>query len=362
AANAPLSASYSGFVNSETSSLISGQPLLSTLADTNSPVGIYPITIAPGTLSAANYTFSLVNGSVTVTQAVLTVAADNQSRLYGTTNPVLTATITGFVNGEDTNVVSGAAELSTSADLNSPVGQYDIVVGQGTLAAANYSFSLTNGTLTVGKALLTVAAENKSRAYGAANPALTYTVSGFVEGQDSSILSGAPALSTSADASSPVGAYDISITQGTLAADNYALSFSPGTLSVSKAPLTIIAQDQSRSYGAANPALTISYSGFVNSEDATVIDVPPTATTAASTLAAATSPVGSYPISLSAGSAHNYSITVASGTLSVSKASLVASADNQSRVYGSSNPTLTLSYSGFVNGENASVIDVPPTA
>jgi len=35
----------------------------------------------------ANYVVSLSDGTLTVTQAVLTVSADAQSRLYGTTNP-----------------------------------------------------------------------------------------------------------------------------------------------------------------------------------------------------------------------------------------------------------------------------------
>src|SRR5258708_14162035 len=105
-------------------------------------------------MSAANHNFQAADGFLMITSAVLTVSADNQSRLYGTTNPILTATITGFVNGEDTNVTSGSADLSTAADLNSPVGTYDIVLGQGTLRATNYSCSLTNGTLTLGKAPL----------------------------------------------------------------------------------------------------------------------------------------------------------------------------------------------------------------
>lgn len=47
-----------------------GVPLLSTGADTNSPVGTYVITNALGTLSSTNYTFDLVNGNLTVTNGV----------------------------------------------------------------------------------------------------------------------------------------------------------------------------------------------------------------------------------------------------------------------------------------------------
>ena len=75
---------------------------------------------------------------------------------------------------------------------------------------------------------VTVMADAKSRAYGDANPALTYQIggSGLVNGDT---LSGA--LATSATATSDVGIYGI--TQGTLAASsNYAFSFVGANLTV----------------------------------------------------------------------------------------------------------------------------------
>ena len=99
-----------------------------------------------------------------------------------------------MANGEGTNVISGQPDLSTAADITSPVGAYAIVVGLGSLSASNYSFSLTNGTLTVGKALLTVTADNQERLYGQTNPVFTVQYSGFVDGDTQSVLSGAPSL------------------------------------------------------------------------------------------------------------------------------------------------------------------------
>uniref|UniRef100_UPI001575DA47 MBG-2 domain-containing protein n=1 Tax=Granulicella sp. S190 TaxID=1747226 RepID=UPI001575DA47 len=59
-----------------------------TSADTaTSPVGSYPITAAPGTLAAKNYTFTYTNGTLTVTQASAssyTITWPNQSIVYGT--------------------------------------------------------------------------------------------------------------------------------------------------------------------------------------------------------------------------------------------------------------------------------------
>jgi hypothetical protein len=75
--------------------------------------------------------------------------------------------------------------------------------------------------------------------------------------------------------------------------------------------------------------------------------------------------VGGYPIipsnATGVGMA-NYSLTYSNGVLSVVKASLVAAATNQSRIFGQSNPVLTINYSGFVNGEATNVLDALPVA
>ena len=87
---------------------------------------------------------------------------------YGDANPTLTASFTGFKNGETlaTSGVTGSPSLSTTAVATSPVSgsPYTITAALGTLAAGNYSFTFANGQLTVGKAPLTVTADNKSRA------------------------------------------------------------------------------------------------------------------------------------------------------------------------------------------------------
>ena len=48
-----------------------------------------------------------------------------------------------------------------------------------------------------------------------------------------------------------------------LTSTNYAIAFVDGALSVGPAPLTVTADDKARSYGAANPALTARFDGFV---------------------------------------------------------------------------------------------------
>jgi uncharacterized protein (TIGR03437 family) len=87
--------------------------------------------------------------NLTVNKAMLTVTANNASSTAGSALPTFTASFTGFVNGDTAAVVSGAPSLTTTATSSSGAGTYPIVTALGTLSAANYSFTLVNGTLTI---------------------------------------------------------------------------------------------------------------------------------------------------------------------------------------------------------------------
>jgi hypothetical protein len=232
AANPAFVATLSGFVNGDTAAVVSGAASLITTATAASGVGPYPIEVMVGTLSAANYDFTpLVNGTLTVTKAALTVTADAKSVTYGQTLPPLTYVISGFLNGDTSAVVTGAPGLSTSSGKLA-AGSYPIVVTAGNLSASNYTFpNLVNGMLTVAKAPLTVTADGEAKRVNDALPVFTYTVTGFVNGDTAAAISGTPTLSTTATASSPVGSYSIAVSAGTLTAANYTFqNLIPGTL------------------------------------------------------------------------------------------------------------------------------------
>lgn len=247
ATNPPLTAAYSGFVNGDGAGVLSGSPQVTTTATPASPATSggpgYPITVAQGTLIAGNYSFSFLPGSLTVEKATLTVTAENKSRPYGAANPPLTFACSGFVNGESESSVTGSPSLSTAAIAGSSVAgaPYPINVGPGTMSAPNYDYVFVDGSLTVTKATLTVTADDKSRVYGAPNPAFTADFSGFVNGENTSVLEGAPVFDTTGTAASPVagGPYVINVSQGTLSSSNYDFSFVPGALSLTPATATM---------------------------------------------------------------------------------------------------------------------------
>src|SRR5205823_1986725 len=119
-------------------------------------------------------------------------------------------------------------DCSSDATETSPVAgsPYDITCAVGSLTADNYDFPAGNfvaGKLQVIKVHLTVAANNKSRAYGDANPSFDAQISGFVNGETlaSSGVTGVPSCTSPAISTSPVAGYTITCALGTLAAANY---------------------------------------------------------------------------------------------------------------------------------------------
>jgi len=130
------------------------------------------------------------------------------------------------------HAVTGTAVVTTTATAASAVGSYPITPALGTLAARDYTFTFVAGTLTVTPAALTIAANNLTVAYNQPIPGLTYTVSGFVNGDVPTVLSGAPTEMTTAVQGSAPGTYPISITRGTLSAANYTLVGKSATLTI----------------------------------------------------------------------------------------------------------------------------------
>jgi N-acetylneuraminic acid mutarotase len=143
--------SISGFVGNDTQAkVVKGDPAISTAANLGSPVGAYPIVIAKGTLSAANYAFRFVPGTLRVVRAPLAVKAGNLTMKLGGKVPRLTYAMTGFVDGEtQATATAGQPKLGTTATSKSEPGPYPIRVTAGALTAKNYDFTYVDGTLTV---------------------------------------------------------------------------------------------------------------------------------------------------------------------------------------------------------------------
>ena len=335
AANPTFSASATGAVNGDTFTFTE-----STVATPSSPVGTYAIVPVASGANLANYNVVYVSGTLTIGQATLTVTAANASRAYGTANPAFSASATGALPGDTFTFTE-----STTATTASPVGTYPIVPLAAGASLANYTVVYVNGTLTVGKAVLTVTAGNQNIIYGATLPTYTATITGFLNGDtQATAVTGAAALSTTPATPVNAGTYPINAAIGTLASSNYSFSFVPGTLTIGQATLTVTAANASRAYGTANPAFSASATGALPGDTFTFTE---------STTATTASPVGTYPIvPLAAGaSLANYTVVYVNGTLTVGKAILTVTAGNQNIIYGAALPTYTATITGFLNGD-----------
>ena len=174
---------------------------LSTATGAAATAGTHTITATGGT--AANYAITDVNGTLTVSQARLTVTADDKSKVYGAADPTLTYTVTGTLYyGDGPSVVSGVT-LSTATGAAATAGTHTITATGGT--AANYAITDVNGTLTVSQAPLTVTADDQSKVYGAADPTLTYTPSGTLYYGDTYAVISGVTLSTATGAAATAG-------------------------------------------------------------------------------------------------------------------------------------------------------------
>jgi hypothetical protein len=165
----------------------------------------------------------------------------------------------------------------------------------------------------VGPAQLTITPTAVSKVYGAALPAFSVQFSGLVNGDTGAGF--VTSIASTATAASNVGTYPITVTGP--GNSNYIISFNPGTLTVTPAPLTITADNQTMVAGSAVPPLTFTFSGLVNGDTAANLETPPVGSVSAD----ASSPAGTYPITVSGAASHNYTITFVPGTLTITPSS-----------------------------------------
>ena len=333
---------YSGFVLGEDEGDLGGVLELNAEYVVGSAAGNYAIT--PSGVTSGNYAITFVPGTLVVSKKALTVTAANKAVTYGDAVPTYTANYSGFVLGENENELGGSLQFACTYAPGSAVGEYTITPSG--LTSGNYAITFTPGTLTVSKKALTVTADNKTVTYGDAVPTYTVSYDGMTAGDTAADLGGSLQFACTYAPGSAVGEY--TITPSGLTSGNYAITFTPGTMTVSKKALTVTADNKTVTYGDAVPTYTASYTGFVLGESAGDLG-------GALLLDCAYAPgsaVGEYTITPSGLTSGNYAITFTPGALTVNKKVLTVTADNKTVTYGDAAPTYTASYSGFVLGED----------
>ncbi|AYL96471.1 MBG domain-containing protein [Mucilaginibacter celer] len=241
----------------------------------------------------------------TVDAAPLTIRPDNKTVEQGQPIPALTATFTGFVNGETTTVLTTQPTISTTGNSSSPVGTYPITASGA--VAKNYAITYNPGQLTI------------------TEPTSTQTITfNSINGADYGKPDIAPGA-TSTNPNNPITYSSSDTTVATIVNNKIHIigagttnitasqagdaTHSPATpvtrpFVVSKVVLTATADNKKGISTHPLPVFTATYTGFVNGETNSVFTTQPTFTTTATT----SSPVGTYPITMSGAVARNYLI------------------------------------------------------
>ena len=239
---------------------------------------------------------------------------------------------------------------------------------QGAINAGSYTISLYSGqqgydltgtrtaTLTVNKAPLAVTAADDSKTYSgqAYSGGNGVAYSGFVNSETNAVLGGTPAYDGTSQGATNAGSY--TITPSGLTSGNYTIAFADGTLTVNKAPLTITAATNTKTYdGTATAAALPTLSGLQTGDTVTGL-TEVYANQDAGT--GKTLNVSGYTVN-DGNSGQNYTITTVNNTNGViNTAPLTITASNDSKTYSGQaySGGNGVNYTGFVHNETNAVL------
>lgn len=237
----PLSATQSNATSTVEGTFTYTPPL-----DTLLPAGTgqtLSVTFSPS--SAAEYAETTQSVVIDVAKAPLTITAGSITRAAGQANPTLTASYTGFVNGESASDLDSAVSITTTATIESEPGDYPITVSSA--SGANYEISFVAGTLTILDKVVPEIAWDAPAAitYGTPFSATQLNGTSTVEGT----FTYTPALGTILGAGT---GQMLSVSFAPLRPAEFAPATKTVSIDVARAALVITANDSSRAEGESN--------------------------------------------------------------------------------------------------------------
>jgi filamentous hemagglutinin family protein len=346
-------------------------------ASTTAAVGAYAdeirITGQTGSagFDAANYSFTYVDGDLSIAPRALVLTASPQGKTYGNTlvpNPTAFTVLDKdgdaiLPNGETLTAVDLLSRTGIAASTTAPAGTYagelEITgqTGANGFTASNYAISYLPGTLTVGTRAVTLAASPQGKTYGDVL-LLDGTAFTLLDADGDAILPNGETVTTvlltsrtgrAAATAAGVGTYagEIAITgqsgTGGFAATNYSFTYVDGDLSVSPRPMTLTALPQGKVYGNTGALDGTAFSvtdrdggsSLPNGETVTGVSLSSVAGNAP------TAPVGTYADDLSITgqtggngfNAANYTITTVPGDFSVARRAITLTASDRERLF-----------------------------
>jgi hypothetical protein len=266
------------------------------------------------------------------------------------------------------NQVTATATMSGSGVSNYTLG------GGGTVASVTSAIVSAASTITTRAVTATLTAQNKPYNGTAAEPNMSCSLNGAVPADvTGSNVTCVPSNGTF-NSTHVVGATTVNATAtlGGSAATDYTFGAAgtalPSTgvmatpVSITPVPLSIVASSGSVPYGSPVPAIAAGYSGFVSGEGPATLMASPNTPPSCGTNYAQGSPVSGspYPTTCIGAVDSDYTISYGQGSITVTQVALQITASSTTIPYGAPVPTITPSYSAFVNGETAATLSVSP--
>ncbi len=305
---------------------------------------------------AKNYTFNTTATTMAdITPAALTLTANDQTQVYGDGNNLTSSyTAVGLVNGETIGSVDLTTDATFSTSGNWNAGAWGIMASNptnnGPFRTTNYTITFVDGALVVTPKVLNVSAVADDKVYDGTTTATVTLSDDRVSGDVFDVLNASADFddkNVGVDKLVTVASITIS---GTDAANYTQNTTTTDLADITPATLFVDADDQTKIYGSADPFLSFGFSGFVPGDDDSLF-------TGGLTRDAGENVAGGpYNInlgSLSAGG--NYTIDYTGGVLTITPYTLSIIADDQTKVYGDMDPTLTYSFGALQNGDDSSV-------
>ncbi|HMM74821.1 MAG TPA: MBG domain-containing protein [Gammaproteobacteria bacterium] len=301
-------------------------------------VGAYAIGATPAP-SPIGYAVTVLPASFTIASRAITISANAAGKVFGDVDPALGYTVSA---GSLATIAEGALRGSLARAPGENVGSYGI--NRGTLANPNYAITFQPGHFDITPRPISIAADPAAKIFGDPDPALGYTLTA---GSLATIPGGALEGALARSAGETVGSY--AITQGTLGNPNYAIDFTPGSLSITPRAVTIAVTGDGKQYGDPDPVLGYTVTG------GSLAAIPEGALTGRLARAPGED-VGAYAVTQGTLGNPNYALSFTPGSFDIVPRPLTVRAMDASRAVGVANPPFAASFENFAFGEDRSVL------
>ena len=255
---------------------------------------------------------------------------DAASKTYGAADPALTGTLTRLPGGDG---VTATYSRTAGETVRAPVHDQRDAEPGGVLG--NYDITYNTASFDIAKKTASVTPDAASKTYGAADPALTGTLTGFLAADGVTATYSRTAGETVAAAlhhqrdAAPGGVLG-----------NYDITYNTASFTSAKKTASVTPEAASKTYGAADPALTGTLSGFLAADSVTATY----SRTAGETVRRPTHQRDAAP----GGVLGNYDITYNTASFTINKKAASVTPDAASKTYGAADPALTGTLTGFL--------------